>query len=119
MERDVLIINKILQAAYQLRNCQWITAHTIRHHMGETLSISELKHFLGILCDRDLLKKVQETAGALPRRNHPGRRKTGETVHRTDLYRITERGIRSVQAGFKPNSNVAVFKRPAAREQGL
>ena len=119
MERDVLIINKILQAAYQLRTCQWITAHTIRHQMGETLSISELKHFLGVLCDRDLLRTVQDTAGALPRRNYTGRRKTGETVHRTDLYRITERGIRSVQADFNPNSNVAVFKRPAVRGQDL
>ena len=66
MERDVLIINKILQAAYQLRTCQWITAHTIRHHMGETLSISELKHFLEILCDRDLLRTVQRQMELCP-----------------------------------------------------
>ncbi len=115
MERDALIMNKILAAAYQLRSSSWITAHTIRHHLDETLSICELKQYLGVLCDKGLLKKGRWSWGDLSRKNVPGCSRAGTNPPRSDLYRITDLGIKSVQAKGRKDTRIAAFKRLTAK----
>ncbi len=115
MEREVIIMNKILRTAYELRSSVWITAHTIRHHIQETLSISEIKYYLAILCDRDMLKSSQEACAHFSRKTIPGQRKAEKIPHKSDLYRITERGTKYVQAGCQKDSKPLVFTKLTAK----
>jgi hypothetical protein len=115
MEKDVIIMNKILRTAYELRSSVWITAHMIRRHIQESLSINEIKYYLAILCDRDMLKSSQEVYAHFTRKTIPGQKKAEKIPHKSDLYRITERGIKYVQAGCQKESKPLVFTKVSAK----
>lgn len=115
MERDIIIMNKILQAAYELRSHLWLTAHMVRNNIGETLSIQEIKYYLGVLCDRDMLKSNNETYATFSQKNLLVKRGAERITHKTNLYRITERGAKYVQAGFQKELKFIGFARTTAK----
>lgn len=91
----------LLKAAYETRDKLWVNASKIRKNCEDTYRTKDIKHLLAVLCDRGLLKFKAERGSYDSLYTKPGQKKPEKIHYERELYRITDKGIKYVESGFK------------------